>query len=57
MSPGGILRITLEKEEGFLRFGVYNEGDCIREEDLPRVWDKFYRVGGRSTEGPDWDLR
>ncbi|ODM10898.1 two-component sensor histidine kinase [Eisenbergiella tayi] len=51
VSPGGILRITLEKEEGFLRFGVYNEGDCIREEDLPRVWDKFYRVGGRSTEG------
>lgn len=51
VSPGGILRITLEKEESFLRFGVYNEGDCIREEDLPRVWDKFYRVGGRSTEG------
>jgi len=49
--PGGIIRVTLDKEEEYLRFGVYNQGESIGEEELSRIWDKFYRIGGKRTQG------
>lgn len=49
--PGGIIRVTLDKEEEYLRFGVYNQGESIGEQELSRIWDKFYRIGGKRTQG------
>jgi len=46
----GEIRITLEKrEDGRVRIGVFNTGDAIPEESLPRVWEKFYKVDKART--------
>lgn len=41
--PGGTIRVELKQEEGFARLTVENEGEPIPEEDLPRLWEPFYR--------------
>lgn len=32
-----------------VRIGVFNTGECIPEEDLGKVWDKFYKVDKART--------
>ena len=46
-APGGTIRVELKKEEGLARLTVQNDGEAIPEEDLPRLWEPFYR-GDRS---------
>ena len=43
--------ISLEQlaKEKQVRIGVYNDGDLIPEEDLPRIWDKFFKVDKART--------
>lgn len=41
---GGLLRISLKREkEGTVTVSVYNEGQGISAEDLPYVFDRFYK--------------
>ncbi len=44
--PGGVLRLALIPQDGFLQVSVFNQGRPIPPEDLPRIWEKFYRAGG-----------
>ena len=30
-------------EDGNIRFSVFNTGKAIPEEDLPHIWEKFYK--------------
>ncbi|MBP7141391.1 MAG: HAMP domain-containing protein [Opitutaceae bacterium] len=51
-SPQGS-RITLYArvaEDGFMRFGVRDEGPGIPPESMAKVFDRFYRVPGQATE-------
>ena len=41
---GGEVRVTAAREEGGVRVTVANTGPGIPAEDLPRVWERFYRV-------------
>lgn len=41
--PGGTIRVELKKEKGLARLTVENEGEPIPEEDLPRLWEPFWR--------------
>lgn len=41
--PKGVIKISLLKKGGRLRFSVFNEGTPIPEEKLSKVWEKFYR--------------
>ncbi len=41
--PGGILKLSLQKNDSTLDFSVYNEGAPIPPETLPKIWTKFYR--------------
>lgn len=43
---GGEKRITIDSEDlgKSLRITVFNTGDNISEEDLPEIWDSFYRA-------------
>lgn len=45
------IRISAERQGDRIRITVYNMGEQIPEEDIPRIWDKFYKVDkARSRE-------
>ncbi|MEZ3434198.1 MAG: cell wall metabolism sensor histidine kinase WalK [Lachnospiraceae bacterium] len=41
--PGGILKLSLTEQDGMLNFSIYNQGHRIPEENLTKIWTKFYR--------------
>ncbi|MCD8098342.1 MAG: HAMP domain-containing histidine kinase [Lachnospiraceae bacterium] len=43
------VKITLEQKDGHVRTGMFNTGKPIPEEDLDRIWDKFYKVDKART--------
>ncbi len=43
VSPKGILRLSLVEQENMLHFSIYNQGNSIPPERLPKIWEKFYR--------------
>lgn len=43
-APGGTIQVTLERVGPRARLTVYNDGPNIPEEDLPRLWEPFYRA-------------
>ncbi len=49
--PGGILKLSLKEHEGMLDFSVYNQGPLISQENLTRIWTKFYRDGNAAYDG------
>jgi signal transduction histidine kinase len=42
--PGGEVRLSVERRDGLAVADVRNEGPVIAQEDLERVFDRFYRV-------------
>lgn len=40
---GGEIRLSVICREKELRFSIYNQGESVPEEDLPKIWEKFYR--------------
>lgn len=44
-----IIRVSLEKRENKLRLSVYNSGSHIPEDELDKVWIKFYKVDKART--------
>ncbi|MBO5670610.1 MAG: HAMP domain-containing histidine kinase, partial [Clostridia bacterium] len=42
--PGGKLRVSVAKKSGLCEISVYNTGCGIPLEDLPHVFDRFYKV-------------
>lgn len=49
--PGGILKLSLTKKDGLLRFSIFNQGAAIPEENLDKIWIKFYRDAASSYSG------
>lgn len=41
--PGGTITVTLKTEESLARLTVENEGEAIPEEDLPHLFEPFWR--------------
>jgi two-component system phosphate regulon sensor histidine kinase PhoR len=46
---GGRVTIGLDDDEGFVRVSVTDTGIGIKDEDIPRIFDKFYRVKSSDT--------
>lgn len=44
ISGGNKLRLWVTEREGCYRVQVYNSAAAIPEEELPRIWDSFYRL-------------
>ena len=38
------IKINIEQKEGKTRISVFNTGSSIKEEDLERIWKRFYKV-------------
>jgi signal transduction histidine kinase len=43
------IEIKQEQEDGTVRVSVFNTGDPIPEEDLDKIWTKFYKVDKART--------
>ncbi len=41
--PGGVLKLSLTERDGVLDFSIYNQGHPIPQENLSKIWTKFYR--------------
>jgi len=46
---GGRVTIRLDDDDGFVKVSVTDTGIGIRDEDIPRIFDKFYRVKSSDT--------
>lgn len=49
--PGGILRLELTLNGGALHFSIFNQGRPIPENELPKIWTKFYRDSDAEYSG------
>ena len=49
VAENGTIRIKLEKFGKNLRVLVWNEGERIAQENIPYLWDKFYKVDKART--------
>ncbi|MGN0368742.1 MAG: sensor histidine kinase, partial [Wujia sp.] len=47
--PGGVIRIYVERMGQDVRVNVYNQGDWIADEDIDRVFEKFYKADKART--------
>ena len=43
------VKVTAEEQEGKVRVTVFNTGDPISEENLPHIWEKFYKADKART--------
>ncbi len=43
-TDGGRIEITARRMGNIVRLCVFNEGEGVPEDELPRLWDKFYRT-------------
>lgn len=41
--PGGTLKLLLKENGNMLDFSIFNQGLPIPQENLPKIWTKFYR--------------
>ncbi len=48
---GRNIRITLKKQGDSIRVGIYNDGCQIPDNELPNIWDSYYRHTTRQTYG------
>lgn len=48
---GGILKLSLTEQSGVLHFSIYNEGSPIPEENLEKIWTKFFRGSNSGYPG------
>ncbi len=51
VSPGGALRLRLTADNETLHFSIFNQGRMIPENDLSKIWTKFYRNSNAGYSG------
>lgn len=49
--PGGIIRFSVHVADTKLYVSIYNEGKRIPEDQLPKIWTKFYKSNQSNQNG------
>jgi signal transduction histidine kinase len=49
--PGGIIAVVAAAEDGWIRIEVRDTGEGIDPDDLPHIWERFYRAGASPAGG------
>ncbi|MEX0709822.1 MAG: ATP-binding protein [Chloroflexota bacterium] len=49
--PGGLVRLSGRRDGTSIVLEVFDEGDPIRPDDLPRLFDRFFRADGTREAG------
>lgn len=44
-----IIKVTIQRQKEQVRVGVFNTGKPIPEQDIEKIWDKFYKVDKART--------
>ena len=47
----GILKLTVEEVKDEITFRIFNQGKCIPEDVIGKIWNKFYRTSETEYEG------
>ena len=47
----GILKLTVEEAKEEITFRIFNQGKCIPEDVIGKIWNKFYRTSETEYEG------
>jgi len=50
-SPGGHIRVRMERTDSAFFCTVEDDGGGVKKEELPRLFERFYRAEHQSTEG------
>ena len=50
-ADGTLVRLELTADNGTLHFSIFNQGRTIPENDLPKIWTKFYRDSNAGYSG------
>jgi len=51
VQPGGVLKLLLKESGGTLDFSIFNQGPTIPQENLSKIWTKFYRDRNSKCSG------
>jgi two-component system sensor histidine kinase/response regulator len=49
--PGGAVEVKIQPDPGFVKVSVADNGIGIPEEDIPHLWDEFFRAKNAHLEG------
>ena len=49
VTPNGEIKIYFEKYKGLVRINVFNQGENIPDEDINKIYDKFYKADKART--------
>lgn len=49
--PGGEIRLSVNCDKTHVRFAIFNRCAFIDEDELPKIWEKFYRGANQKCRG------